>query len=133
MISLDAALIAATAALAGVLLGFLVRWAEFRRERRFTVYTDFLTAFLAIAQHGSHDPGRPSVNLVDEFRLAALQARMVRTRHMAKPLDDAEAMIETADAIAQLESGIDRTEASALARRIASKAWRDVSGFGLPI
>lgn len=140
---MTAAAIAATAGIAGVVLGFFVRWGEFRREQRFAVYSSFLSAFLELMDTGS-DTGRDQKEpaaLTRQFYQQALRARMVQTRHVAPLLDEAEAMVKGRAAGRdgdENSSGSNATRghrASALdlAMRIADKARRDVSGFGLPI
>ena len=47
------ALIGAGAALAGLLIGYLVRLNEFRRDRRLTAYSEFIGAFLVTAHSGA--------------------------------------------------------------------------------
>lgn len=129
---MESAVIAAIAAIVGLVLGFFVRWGEFRREQRFIVYTEFLASFLGIADRGFHQPVNGSKeDPLHQFRIKALQARMVRTRHMNGLLAEAENLVETASAPGSYEPGHHVT-AIELARRIADEARRDVSGFGLP-
>jgi hypothetical protein len=46
------AIIGAVAALAGLVIGYLVRLNEFRRDRRLDAYSAFIGAFLATAHAG---------------------------------------------------------------------------------
>jgi hypothetical protein len=126
------ALIAAAAALGGVLLGFFVRWGEFRREQRFAAYSAFLSSFLDVtactspAEEGEAVPE----DVMRRFHVEALRARMVQTRHIAPLLAEAEALANGRGR--GRENGERRVDAYELATRIATEASRDVSGLGLP-
>lgn len=128
------ALIAAAAALAGVILGFFVRWGEFRREQRFAVYSAFLTSFLEVMARLSTSEEAEAVpeDLMRRFQVEALRARMVQTRHIAPLLAEAEAMVNDGR-VRGLHDGQPRVEPFELATRIANEASRDVSGLGLPL
>jgi hypothetical protein len=116
------AVIAAVAGLVGVLVGFLLKWGEFRREQRLEVYTSLLSTFLAVMDCAPGPAGADGKrsDLLGRFRVEALRARMVATRDVESLLDKAEALVE--------DHADQPARAAELARDIAHAARRDVSG-----
>jgi hypothetical protein len=127
------------------MLGFFVRWGAFRREKRLEIYREYLAAFIdlvraaeiSLSGGGAHDV-QPAV---DRYELAAIDLRLVSTRHLQDRIAAIDHFV-LHRVKPLLEAGCRRgdphvdlldVDALELARGLADKGRRDVSGLGLPV
>ena len=143
---MNEALIAAVAALGGVVLGFFIRWGEFRRETRLAVYKEYLRALVNLGRAAdvsnscANADSKSLRRAIEKFEQEAINLRLVRTRRIRKTSEVAEEFINESvrplvEGTATRDPSLGSLEAQTLelARAIAVKAQRDISGFGLPI
>jgi hypothetical protein len=140
---MTSAIIAAAAALGGVIVGFFLRWGEFRRDKRYEIYTDYLTALVHLgraADASSSDPRPKSIrDALDELVEQRINLQLVVTRRIRDNVAEADHFVEHEIAAAEREprppdpSHPLEQRAVAIARAFAKKGKRDVAGFGLPI